>query len=846
MKDRGQALVLFVLFLLVLLGVSALAVDYANWLLIDRSLQNTSDHASLAGASVFRETLGTTNCKQAPGDPACKTAARTLAWTSLNDELDLGLSPTDIGNLVIDDSPPEGNVVGTHTIWVSVPPPATSSGHQEYRAVGGRLANQQGIVFVRVDQPTRAYFAGALGIQPGPRTGWATAGILPNDFALEIFCKDRTNPAGSASTCVSKGVGIEGQGGITLIRGDIGSNQSLQVTASTGQGVILQDGNVFIANVADSCGASTWNCPPATLGGISDGLGNAKDAFYIPPNPYIPFSSPLNPGSATGDSTVTNCASADATHLCVPFQGNGSHDWWCDNGDLNNLCGEPCDAAVTGSCVAVTPASNGRIRCEARVGGTPSPHLVASSDGAGANGFSGSPAITGGGDRYPRIDDDPLVPDPDTSATPAATPTDYIYTGNLGVTGGGATSSGTFNMRPPFGIPQAGGSTIRVNAFKTNGATPDDTGNPVTMQITLLQGGTTVTSSPVIDLTGAPTQYTLNVTAGQITNFTALSLKFTFTSSGTNDNALKRGGGIAWAELETQALDPALPPMIPPGYYHSIKVPLSGSTPSCAVLDPTAAYSALQPYQMPGIYRFGTGNDANITIGASSFLIGDGVTLVFNPEFPDPTGGRGIVVGANGALVMNTSTRTTNTACMAGADGADYNPSAPNLSALPYSSLCAAWAVKVNDSATVKPGLSMWYSTDGTSTTQGYCNPTYLSGGTAPNQCVRRSSYTPVAEYRGVTFFFLSTTWPPSGIDDRFQLSGSSGNDPGLAFRGILYAPWDDVKITGGNNFNTIGQVFSWTAKFAGQATIYLDYPYTRCEGEDACLPYLIEPTLSQ
>src|SRR5829696_3827888 len=112
MKDRGQALVLFVLFLLVLLGVSALAVDYANWLLIDRHLQNTSDHASLAGASVFRGSIGATNCKQESGNLSCQQAARTLAWTSLNDELDLGLSGTDIGSLVVRDSPAGGDSAG--------------------------------------------------------------------------------------------------------------------------------------------------------------------------------------------------------------------------------------------------------------------------------------------------------------------------------------------------------------------------------------------------------------------------------------------------------------------------------------------------------------------------------------------------------------------------------------------------------------------------------------------------------------------------------------------------------------------------------------------------------------
>ena len=52
-RATGQTLVLFALFLTVLLGVSALAIDYAHWLLTDRTLQNASDHAALAGASVF-------------------------------------------------------------------------------------------------------------------------------------------------------------------------------------------------------------------------------------------------------------------------------------------------------------------------------------------------------------------------------------------------------------------------------------------------------------------------------------------------------------------------------------------------------------------------------------------------------------------------------------------------------------------------------------------------------------------------------------------------------------------------------------------------------------------------
>jgi hypothetical protein len=57
-----------------------------------------------------------------------------------------------------------------------------------------------------------------------------------------------------------------------------------------------------------------------------------------------------------------------------------------------------------------------------------------------------------------------------------------------------------------------------------------------------------------------------------------------------------------------------------------------------------------------------------------------------------------------------------------------------------------------------------------------------------------------------------------------------------------MYAPYDDVKITGGNGFNTVGQVLAWTAKFnGGSAYINLDYPYDFTPAS----PYLLEPTIS-
>jgi hypothetical protein len=76
-------------------------------------------------------------------------------------------------------------------------------------------------------------------------------------------------------------------------------------------------------------------------------------------------------------------------------------------------------------------------------------------------------------------------------------------------------------------------------------------------------------------------------------------------------------------------------------------------------------------------------------------------------------------------------------------------------------------------------------------------------------------------------------------IRDRFQMQGTSS---GIEFRGVLYAPYDDVTISGGNGFSTVGQVLAWSAKFnGGSAAIDLDYPYDFTPAA----PYLLEPTVN-
>ena len=840
--SAGQVLVLFVLFLLVLLGISALAIDYASWLLTDRHLQNVADHAALAGASEFQDQTTPNDC----GGSKC-IAARTQAWASLNNEMNLGLSDLAINALALNNSPDTGQPSGTYggqavtfldRFWVSTPPP----NYNAYEGVGGAYTLNNGVVFVRVDRDARSFLGGALGIVPDPRHGWATAGVLATDFALQIFCRTAIDPScgGSGQAALV----IDGGGGIRLLRGGIASNQSLKVTQQGAPGVILESGDMFL--VTGECGSSSWNCPdePSVPGGIADdnplatpNVANNKNAFYIPPQAVPEFASPI-------DLVTVNhseCNGSGPIDLCVPYRPQGSTnpgDWSCSLTDLNNLCGQPCAyEPVAPFCVDPATLSPGdlgygTVRCDARIGGPPSRHLVAWGDGSGASGMHELPDQPNGED-YKVIDDDATVPDPDTTAS-LNPPADYLYmNGTLGVSGGSATQIATYNLRPPFGIPQNNTTTIRYVAFKTDGtAALSDTGNVISVSATLLQGGNPVAggSEPVDahTLTGTPQLFTFVVPAGQITNYTNLSLRFTFhTVSG--DTANRRGAGISWAEAETPDLDPALPPLIPPGYYNSITIPGDSTTQGCAIMDPSAVYSGLEAYQLPGIYQFG-GGGAEIRLGTGAYLIGAGVTLVFDANFPNATGSAGIILGTDSALVLNTALvpgAAGTIPCTPYEETVSYNPSTP-LDPLPYSSLCASWGVDTSTTLGVRPGANAWPA----------CVPDPVTGDLT--HCRDRSLYNPTPGYRGITFYFTPQAWDGSVIQSRFQMQGT---DAGLAFRGVLYAPYDDIRISGRNGFSTVGQVLAWTAKFnGGSAFIDLDYPYEAVAGS----PYLLEPTVGR
>ncbi|HSL97061.1 MAG TPA: Tad domain-containing protein, partial [Candidatus Deferrimicrobiaceae bacterium] len=388
----GQSLVLFVIFLTVLLGVSALGIDYATWLLTDRKLQNVTDSAVTAGASAFGNRIAKGSCATSPGDASCDQA-RLQAWTSINDALELGMDTTQLANISTSDRYALTSFSGTnfkgYTIWVTTPPPNDPA----YTGLGGRLTLNFGIVWARVDVTAPSFFSNVFGIGPSQRHGWATAGTLPTDFALQIFCRTSVDPScgGSGQAALV----IDGQGGIRLIRGDIGSNESLKVTAQGGNGVILESGYMFLVNGV--CGSSSWNCPqiPAVAGGIADDNPNAipntannSNAFYIPPQPVPHYASPT-----TGTVTRWDCNGASSSQLCVPYQDqadltpNAPGDWACGP-DTPEFCGAP---DLTGP--------SGTVSCVGTVAGNPGNHYYPTGF---AKGGSGGASITNPDPLHPQ------------------------------------------------------------------------------------------------------------------------------------------------------------------------------------------------------------------------------------------------------------------------------------------------------------------------------------------------------------------------------------------------------------------------------------------------------------
>ena len=285
---RGQVLVIFSLFLVVLILTTALAVDYGSWLKFRRDYQNAADAAALAGSSFLTR----------PIDPGKRTLARQAAWTSLRDQLGLtSVNPITAG---ASDTPTATPVVSNdYRMWVSTPPVATGPG----RYPGARTAPDDRTIFVWVEHDNPAYFSRIAGIGSKNMAAWATAGVFPNRFAVITLRRP-----GEAGPSTAEDILLAGNNsGLEVISGDVGGNWGMRLNAGShlwlrGQG--NNDADVYLTNYV-SCGSSCWNVGQISSGDNGTPANVNKDAQPLPgfiDDPNFPLPTAISGAPATAQS----------------------------------------------------------------------------------------------------------------------------------------------------------------------------------------------------------------------------------------------------------------------------------------------------------------------------------------------------------------------------------------------------------------------------------------------------------------------------------------------------------------------------------------------------------------
>jgi hypothetical protein len=327
---NGQTLALFALLLTVLLGVSALAIDYGTWLLGRRHLQNVADAAVLAGASQLTSPIGG-ECAPGKSKASC---ARESAWSSLDRSLGLALAPATIATLgATNTAATSPSVIGGYRIWVDTPPSAAGARYT------GTHGSQTNVIFASVERDAPSLLGRALGLGNTIIGAWASANNeRPPVPAVVALCGSDPNDNSDCSGGNKAAVKVNTNDGVRIIGGgDFASDKGLIVTA--GPGLQLDSGLPYIVGAAN-CSEQTWSCPPATVRGITD--------TATPPNPVaavelVPLvDDPLYPQPAW-----LNCTSPTVTSNCVPVRGSGANgsagnyvpgDFIC-NGNGRNACG---------------------------------------------------------------------------------------------------------------------------------------------------------------------------------------------------------------------------------------------------------------------------------------------------------------------------------------------------------------------------------------------------------------------------------------------------------------------------------------------------------------------------
>lgn len=285
-REQGQVLVLFALFLVVLLGFAAIAIDLGSWLKVRRDYQNAADAAALAGSPFLA------------GNSPDWPNARKAAWTSLEHQLGITITDSRVADPWLTDIPagsPVTDTTGTYSMWVSTPPLGAGAKYP-----GAYTGSADKAVFVYVQAQSPSYLSRVFGVNGSLVSAWATAGIFPNRFA--VITLRQPGQAGPPQADVNlAGTNVS----LTVKDGDVGGNYNMKLNSNTN--LVLPDTSQVYLHDYLSCGQSCWGNTQINNGGTPLVL---KTALQLPgpiPDPNYPL--PTNviggpPGPVTSP-TVT-------------------------------------------------------------------------------------------------------------------------------------------------------------------------------------------------------------------------------------------------------------------------------------------------------------------------------------------------------------------------------------------------------------------------------------------------------------------------------------------------------------------------------------------------------------
>jgi len=875
-REHGQILVLFAFILIGLLLISALAVDYGGWLLARRTYQNVADEAALAGAYQLTNPIGAACTLAQPSKNHC---AREAAWTSVKNALGLGsgLVPSSEADLL--GSAPYSEA--GYRIWVASPPSDAGAAYTGF-------ASSTKTVFVRVERDLQAGLSRI--IKTSTTVGsWATAGRIPENFAIIVLCGAPTCTGPSGQDLQVAGTGSN----LILESGDLASN-SFGKTSGNSASIALNDGSdgkdVSLAYMhtpsqcaigSSTCQIDAWHSATQTVDTTklysALALPQVIDPQYAKPTlnatttPYQCYSTTDTPPAISADSPLLadgptiNGAPIDLMSAVQPAPTS-----------LVLLASSTMGGQVTDS-VSGTPLNGATVTVVGPNGAISTTTYTATTSGSGGNAGNYSiPGVTPSGtytitvtlanyatqsfnidvsDSGPTNRDIQLVPNPGTiSGTVTGTVVSNITistdNGSTTTTSGTGTYTIT-NVTPGSRVvtPTAPGGYVSTPASLTVSVAPaqnvtgidfvmsavptgtvtgtvsdDTTGLAIPgVTVTITQGaGTgksgTTNSSGVYTLNSVTTGANQKVTATLAGYANTVSGNFTVTTGTTTVNLTmwpancgSNGAAKGTWDCDMRTTGTACQPVtnptaanvscaafdntnrIRPGTYKSITI---GNN-ECAWIDPLGGAPGITAGQTPGVVYV----TDTLSIGASAFLFGDGVTIVLDA-------GAHVDVGASGGFVLNYKDPTNTfgggspwrTASSIGGSGvAACTGSTGDLRK-------GAWTTKTR--ATWNTAVSP---------------PCYNDVAVNPAEI-------------GMAWYLRDAATCCGG--HRFSFSGQMG----FLFDGVLYGPKDDIDLGGQGAQAAAGQIVAWTLKYHGDTDIHQRYSGLEVDGP----PYLIEPYLGE